>query len=243
MLAKVMSGAIVGLDGVLVEVEVDILPGLPKVIIVGLPDAAVEESSQRVRSAIRNSGGDFPMRRIVVNLAPADLKKAGPAYDLSIAVGVMLSSEQISADVTDIMFLGELSLDGSLRHTNGILPLVGLAKGRGISTVVVPEADAREASLIEGIKIIPAASLAQLAGVLQGDTPAPEYKPDVTDLPATPLAAFTDMADIKGQEHVKRALEVAAAGGHNMIFCAKLLPRDLKDVTVNIAPIALSDDP
>jgi magnesium chelatase family protein len=236
MLAKVRSGAIVGLDGVIVEVEVDILPGLPKVIIVGLPDPAVEESSERVRSAVRNSGGFFPMKRVVVNLAPADLKKAGPAYDLSIAIGVMLSSEQISADVTDMMFLGELSLDGGLRHTNGILPLVGLAKNEGISTVVVPEADAREASLIEGIKIIPIASLAQLAGVLQGDTPAPEYKPTVSDPPATPLTSFTDLADIKGQEHVKRALEVAAAGGHNMIMCGPpgsgktLLARSLSSI-------------
>ena len=130
MLAKVISGAIVGLDGAIVEVEVDILPGLPKIIIVGLPDTAVEESSERVRSAIRNSGGTFPMKRIVVNLAPADLKKAGPAYDLPIAVGILLSSEQVSADVSGAMLLGELSLDGTLRHTNGVLPLVALAKAR-----------------------------------------------------------------------------------------------------------------
>jgi len=132
MLAKVISCAVIGLEGVIVEVEVDISPGLPKTIIVGLPDTAVEESAERVRSAIKNSGGSFPMRRITVNLAPADLKKAGPSYDLPIAVGIMLSSEQISADITGTVFLGELSLDGTLRHTNGILPMVALAQKEGL---------------------------------------------------------------------------------------------------------------
>jgi magnesium chelatase family protein len=219
MLAKVISGAIVGLDGALVEVEVDILSGLPKTIIVGLPDAAVEESSERVRSAIRNSGGFFPMRRIVVNLAPADLKKAGPAYDLPIAVGILLSSEQVAADVSDTMFLGELSLDGTLRHTNGVLPLVALAKDENIPNVIVPEADAKEAALIEGINIIPVASLTQLVSYLRGEIPAPSVVGESTIAVTTPLINYTDLADIKGQEHVKRALEVAAAGGHNMIMC------------------------
>ena len=156
------------------EVEVDIAPGLPNFFIVGLPDTAVQEAKERVRAAIRNSGGTFPMKRIVVNLAPADLKKAGPAYDLPIAVGILLSSEQVSADVSDTMFLGELSLDGSLRHTNGVLPLVALAHDEGIPNVIVPEADASEASLIEGVKIIPMASLAQLVSYLRGEIPAPE---------------------------------------------------------------------
>ena len=191
MLAKVISGAIVGLDGAIVEVEVDILSGLPYFIIVGLPDTAVQEASERVRAAIRNSGGTFPMKRIVVNLAPADLKKAGPAYDLPIAVGILLSSEQVSADVSDTMFLGELSLDGTLRHTNGVLPLVALAKEEGIPTVIVPEADAREASLIEGVKIIPIASLAQLVSYLRGEIPAPEFKLEAPSTASAPTDQST----------------------------------------------------
>jgi len=155
VLAKVTSCAVVGLEGALVDVEVDISSGLPSFTIVGLPDKAVQEARERVRSAIRNSNYKFPTRRITVNLAPADLKKEGPAYDLPIAIGVLISSGQLYADLSHSVFLGELSLDGKLRHTHGILPMVALAKDKNLSNVFVPSDDAKEASLIRNIHIFP----------------------------------------------------------------------------------------
>ena len=193
------------------------------ITLVGLPDAAVQEARERVRAAIRNSGYAFPTKRITVNLAPADLKKAGPAYDLPIAIGILICSEQLSADVSQALLLGELSLDGSLRHTNGILPMVALAQQKGLATVIVPDADAREASLVEGIEIIPFSSLTQLVSYLCGEIPPPDFEPYEFEKDAPSERPAVDLAYIKGQEHVKRALEVSAAGGHNVIKNRKRL--------------------
>ena len=179
----------------------------------------MQEARERVRAAIKNSGYVFPTKRVTVNLAPADLKKAGPAYDLPIAVGILLSSEQVWADTSQMLFLGELSLDGGLRHTQGIISMVELARKTGITTVFVPAVDAGEASLVQGVQIVPVSSLSELVSHLRGDAIIPNHVSEDTGVEAgaTPWPA-SDLALVRGQEHVKRALEVAAAGGHNMIW-------------------------
>ncbi len=214
MLAKVNSCAVIGLNGEIVEVEVDISTyGLPRFDIVGLPDTAVQEAKERVRSGIRNSGHQFPNSRITVNLAPADLRKEGPSYDLPIAVGILIASGQVPEPFTNSVFLGELSLDGRVRHTHGILPMVGLARERGFNTVFVPEADAGEASLVEGLEVIPVPSLALLTAHMRGIDPLePFVSSHRLDPSQCQPADGVDFRHIRGQEHVKRALEVAAAG-------------------------------
>ena len=217
MLAKVYSCAVIGLEGQTVEVEVDISQGLPSFQIVGLPDTAVQESKERVRAAVRNSGASFPMKRLTVNLAPADLRKVGPSYDLPIAVGLLLASEQIHTCDEHALFIGELGLDGALRHTDGVLPMVSVAQRNGIDLVYVPYDDAPEAALVEGTTVIPVRTLADLAAHLTGERRLLPYLADVTLSEEEPIYPV-DFQDVKGQEHVKRALEVAAAGGHNLLM-------------------------
>ncbi len=220
MLAKIVSCATVGLACVPVEVEVDVAEsGLPAFNIVGLPDKSVEEAKERVRSAIKNSGGEFPARRITVNLAPADLPKEGPSYDFPIALGVLIASGQIKSNGFDkSLVVGELSLDGALRHTNGILSVAMFARKNNLSPVFLPKMDAFEASIVGGVKIAPIGNLLEMIRFLAGDYELEFQKPQkIRNLLSFPTAEF-DFLEVVGQEQAKRALEIAASGAHNIFL-------------------------
>ena len=215
MLAKVQSCAIVGLDAEQIEVEVDITNGLERLTVVGLPNAAVRESGERVRSAIANSGFHFPNHRLTVNLAPADLRKEGPAYDLPIALGIMAATRQVLADLDDALIVGELGLDGSVRPVNGVLSMAAMAQKSGYRRLFVPQPNAPEAALVEGIDVFPVERLSDIVAHLSGQNEIPLQNP-TTFNPGDEIVFAVDFQDIRGQEHAKRAFEIACAGSHNV---------------------------
>jgi len=215
MLASLRTAALTGVHACLVHVEVDVSFGLPIFCMVGLPDASVKESRDRVRSAIRNSGFEFPPHRITVNLAPADVRKAGASFDLPIALGVLAAHGSVARRVApDILILGELSLDGRVQPTRGVLPIAAMARREGIGTVIVPETNAAEAAAVEGLRVLPVTDFVDaVAALTDPDTPRRLPSPLVH-----PSTSWADLADVRGQLLARRAMEIAAAGGHNLLM-------------------------
>ena len=220
MLARVWSASIVGIDAVKVGVEVDVSGGLPGIVILGLPDSAIQESKERVKATLKNAGFAFPMRKIVINLTPADLRKEGPCFDLPISVGILAASDQVKPELLgDYLFLGEVSLDGSLRPVAGVLAIAASARDMGIVGLVVPTDNAQEAAVVEGLKVHGFKNISQVADFLnQPQKYQPVQLEEKQELVRIEEFNTVDLKDIKGQSHARRALEIAAAGGHNLIF-------------------------